>query len=124
MSGHGAGRVIRALAPVALLWIAAAPAADPPKAPRFEPPKGVTYGGGDGTSCDRAIVIQGASGAEPAVLAQKAWLQNHHPGYRFEDTQLEDRGPRKLEKITIETAGKPRTVCFDITESFATGRLR
>jgi len=62
-------------------------------------------------------------GGEELIRALAA-LALGHPAYRFRDTQLETRGARTLEAISIETAGKALSVCFDITESFNTGRLR
>ena len=109
---------------LAVSLASSAAAAQKPEAPRPEPPKGVTFSGGDGSSCDRPVVIRGASGAEPATLAQVAWLRTHHPGYKFRDNGLESRGARKLETITIEANGRTLAICFDITESFATGKLR
>jgi hypothetical protein len=109
---------------LAVVLASSAAVAQKTETPRPEPPKGVTFAGGDGGSCDRPVVIRGASGAEPATLAQIAWLRTHHPGYKFKDNDLESRGGRKLETITIETGGRTLPVCFDITESFETGKLR
>jgi len=109
---------------VAVLLASSSAAAQKTDAQPPEPPKGVTFAGGDGTSCDRAVIIRGASGAEPATLAQVAWLRTRHPGYKFKDNSLESRGARKLETITIEAGGRTLPVCFDITESFDSGKLR
>ena len=70
------------------------------------------------------LASSAAVAQKAATLTQIAWLRTHHPGYKFKDNDLESRGGRKLETITIETGGRTLPVCFDITESFETGKLR
>ena len=82
-------------------------------------PKHVEFAGGDGSGCERAVVIRGSKGSRDIVASEIAWLGAHHPGYKFRDNSVETRGRRTFEEITIETtSGEKKVVCFDITEGF------
>jgi uncharacterized lipoprotein YajG len=39
----------------------------------------LVYSGGDGSSCERAVVIEGASCHEAGTLAISRWLQQSYP---------------------------------------------
>lgn len=41
----------------------------------------VVYQGGDGSSCDQAVVIVGHRDIAEAAAAEKAWITKHYPGY-------------------------------------------
>ena len=88
-------------------------------ADRDAAPKNVEFAGGDGTGCDRAVVIRGSKGSRDIVASEIAWLRAHYPGYKYRDNAVETRGRRTFEEITIETAaGERKVVCFDVTEGF------
>ena len=46
-------------------------------------PKGVTYEGGDGLSCETRVVIRGAAGEMDGVAAERAWLRAKYPGSKL-----------------------------------------
>ncbi|REJ73510.1 MAG: hypothetical protein DWQ36_06880 [Acidobacteria bacterium] len=99
---------------------------EPP--PSVLAPGPVTYEGGDGSSCDQAVVIRGARSTLEGIAAERAWLRQKHPGHRFVEQGVvpaSEPGLRSYDLITIQTpprsAGgewKQRTVCFDIDDFF------
>lgn len=79
----------------------------------------VEFAGGDGSGCDRAVVIRGSRGSRDIVANEMAWLRTRYPGYKYSDNTVETRGARTFEEVTIETAaGERKVVCFDVTEGF------
>ena len=87
--------------------------------PSIAAPKHVEFAGGDGSGCDRAVVIRGSKGSRDIVAGEMAWLRARYPGYKFRDNTVETRGRRTFEEIAIETAaGERKVLCFDVTEGF------
>jgi hypothetical protein len=87
---------------------AAKPAA-PPHAP-------ITYGGGDGTSCDKAIVIQGATGEHDGVRSEYIWLREHVPGYKMIRQAAVNGKGRVYDRLDYtDKDGAQHSTCFDIT---------
>jgi hypothetical protein len=79
------------------------------------------YGGGDGTSCEQAVVIHEKS-EMAGIAAEYAWLKARYPGYRRGPQSLSKCGDRPADKIEIRTAdGRELAVVFDISEFF--GRM-
>jgi hypothetical protein len=76
--------------------------------------------GGDGSSCQQAVVITNAKYREAAQLAEKLWLDRRYPGSR-ETKQSDLSGVGKhFDLVELTTAdGQTLKVYFDTTESFA-----
>jgi len=106
-----------------LASVQASPSQTPTQNQTAPPPassgRSITYGGGDGTTCDRAIVVQGAHGEEDGVQAEYDWLTSHYPGYKM-DKQAEVIGKGKMYDLLnfADKDGKPHSVCFDITSFY------
>ena len=84
-------------------------------------PSGVTFGGGDGSSFARAIVVH-ARGELSGVPAEYAYIRARYPGYRFIMQQLVFHGRRSYDLMTFKSAdGKKHLLYFDITEYFGKG---
>ena len=76
------------------------------------------YGGGDGTSCEQAVVVHEHS-EMAGVAAEYAWLKARYPGYRRGPQGLSKCGNRPADKIQIRTQdGRELEVVFDISEFF------
>jgi len=75
------------------------------------------YSGGDGSSCQQAVVIAGASVREVGVLAQKLWLEQRYPGYRQTKDSLLTSNSRQFEMLELATLdGQTGSVYFDVTD--------
>jgi hypothetical protein len=97
------------------------PAVDSSSGPPTAIEEGITYEGGDGSSCDKAVLIRGAKHNGEGIEAEYAWLGEHCPGFRRDSQGLHSEDERHYDVVTIETmSGSPVTVCFDITEFFGT----
>lgn len=95
---------------------ASAPAAPPPA--RAAKPS-VHYAGGDGSSIEQAVVIQGVSGEMAGVGAEYAWLRMKFPGYKPRLQTLLQRAGKIYDVLEIDLPdGKTATVYFDITAFF------
>ena len=79
----------------------------------------VTYAGGDGSSCETAILIHGASNEQDGVAAEYDWLKKKFPGFAMQRQSLIECGGHPADKMEFSTAdGQARTVLFDINEYF------
>ena len=82
-------------------------------------PPGVSYGGGDGSSLEKAIIIKGATSEETGVRAEYDYLASHYPGYKRGNQGLLNSKGRAYDKIEFTTAdGKKKAIYFDITAFF------
>ena len=72
----------------------------------------------DGTSLERAIIIEGATNEESGVMAEKAWLKKRYPVYHEESQSMMSSGGRHYDLIEIGTSDGHKSVYFDITEFF------
>ena len=80
---------------------------------------GIRYAGGDGSSCEQAVVILGAAGEFQGISAEYAWLNKHYPGYRVLDQALVLCADHWADILGIRTAqGTGRDVYFDIEDFF------
>lgn len=77
----------------------------------------VTLAGGDGSSFEKAILVQGATEAT-GVPAEYAYLRKHYPGYVFTKQSLLNHKDRLYDALDFTWEGKRYTVYFDITEFF------
>jgi hypothetical protein len=76
-------------------------------------PEHFAYFGGDGSSCEQAVVINNSGGFEVAVLAQKLWIENHYPGCRQTSQTVVRTDGRRFDLIEIASqAGEARKVYF------------
>jgi hypothetical protein len=95
--------------------------ADPmPAPPRLvEPAPGVRFGGGDGSSCDAAVVISGAEHERDGIRAQRWWIWTKNPDAKIESQSTSSQGGRDLETFVLLLPGGVRkTTCFDITSFY------
>jgi hypothetical protein len=82
-------------------------------------PAPISYGGGDGSSCEARVRIHGASDGEAGVAAEYAWLKQKYPGAQVERQALGQCGQVPADVLMIRTAdGKETSVYFDISEFF------
>lgn len=111
---------LRPLILFSLLALAATASAQAPsrKAPGQEDAAVATYSGGDGSSCEAAVRIEGITGTRDGIQAEKAWLRKRFPGYTFRGESLRDKGGRQFEVIDITTGSGDKSICFDITAFF------
>lgn len=77
----------------------------------------VTLAGGDGSSFEKAILVQGATDAT-GVPAEYEYLRKHYPGYVFAKQSLLNYKDRLYDALDFTWEGKRCTVYFDITEFF------
>jgi hypothetical protein len=76
------------------------------------------YGGGDGSSCDQAVVIRESTQLS-GVAAEYDWLKTRYPGYARGLQSLERCGERPVDRIHIRTVeGREMDVFFDISAFF------
>lgn len=81
--------------------------------------KASTYAGGNGLTCETAIVIKTAS-HKKAVAHEYAYLKKVYPGYTVNTQALLSDNGRKYDRIQFTTKkGERVTVFFDITAGFS-----
>jgi hypothetical protein len=74
--------------------------------------------GGDGSTCDKAVVLNVESSLE-AVRAETAWLLSKHGGGRKISQALAASPPRWYDLIEWEAPdGSKVATCFDITRAY------
>lgn len=77
----------------------------------------VTFAGGDGSSLEKAVLIQGATEAT-GVPAEYAYLRRHYPGSGVTKQSLLNEKGRIYDALDFVWNGKSQTIYFDITEFF------
>ena len=91
-----------------------------------EPPMpGVSYSGGDGSSIEKAVRIEGAGSKSDSIRAEEVWTWNHNLFYNQNVVRpkraREERGSMRYDSFTIQTKrGQSKTIYFDVTR--ATGK--
>jgi hypothetical protein len=79
----------------------------------------ISYAGGDGSSMEKAIIIQGADDDEDGVEAEYEYLHAHYPGYKRGDQSVEHSNGHSYDILEFTTAdGQTKKVYFDITQFF------
>ncbi|MBI2963673.1 MAG: hypothetical protein HYY35_07950 [Deltaproteobacteria bacterium] len=79
----------------------------------------VVFAGGDGSSCESAVLIRGARGEFEGVASEYRWLSERHPGWNLTEQSLLKSGERRYDVLDFTTAdGRPQRVCFDISEFY------
>ena len=90
----------------------------PPPAAKPDATATLQYGGADGSSCEKAVVIN--EKAEMAgIAAEYRWLALRYPGYKKRMQSLKKCGDRPADVLAITTAdGRDLEVTFDISQYF------
>ncbi len=79
----------------------------------------VVFAGGDGSSCEHAVLIQGARGEFEGVASEYRWLSERHPGWNLTEQSLVQSGKRSYDVLDFTTVdGRKRRVCFDVSEFY------
>lgn len=85
----------------------------PPGGPRKLIP--VSYGRGDGSSFEKAIVIS-ASSENSGVDAEYTYLKRHFPGYHFRSQSLQGHNHKEYDVLEFTAAdGNKKVIYFDVT---------
>ena len=78
-----------------------------------------TFQGGDGSSCEQAIVIRGAANEWEGVASEYRSLEERNPGSTLKGQSLVRSGDRSYDLLEFATAdGTARRACFDISEFY------
>jgi len=78
----------------------------------------VRYAGGDGSSFERAVILQGAT-LLSGPRAEHDFLARDYPDYQFLRQLLEERNGHKYDVLEFTTAeGENKTIYFDISATF------
>src|SRR5262245_23670110 len=79
----------------------------------------VGLSGGDGSTCERAVVVRGATSASDGIRWEYRWIGEKFPGYKMVSQALIMSNGKVFDELMITTStGETRSVCFDITEFF------
>ena len=79
----------------------------------------IAFEGGDGTTCERAVVIKGADNEFDGVASEYRWLSEHHPGWDLIEQSLVQSATRSYDVLDFRTAdGQTRRACFDISDFY------
>ena len=93
------------------------PARTPATAPSARS-QSMLYGGGDGSSCEKAVVIH-ARGEMAGVRAEYDWLAAKYPGYQRDMQSLTTCNEKPADKLHVRLPdGRELDVFFDISEYF------
>lgn len=84
---------------------------------RLSPELASLYGGGDGSSCDKAVVVN-ATDWRVGVAAEYRYLEAKHPGGRRVRQSLVREGDRKFDRIEWLKPEGLVSVCFDVNQFF------
>jgi hypothetical protein len=80
---------------------------------------GVRYAGGDGSSCEAAVVILGAKTDFDGVFAEYEWLRKHYPGAVVVQQSLTTCDGAWTDILRIRTANSEiRNIYFNIDDFF------
>ncbi len=76
----------------------------------------LAYSGGDGSSCEQAVVIGETRYREAGSLAEKLWLEQKYPGYCQTRQSVIQSAGKRFDLVEFATAdGQTRKVYFDST---------
>lgn len=78
----------------------------------------IRYGGGDGSSLAKAVVIQGARGEADGVQSEYDWIAMNLPGWRPASQALLSDNKKTYDALTLRKGGESRIVYFDISAFF------
>ena len=124
VAAHHSGKNMRTIALGTVLAVALAGCGNP-TAPKEEAPAKVqtpvgtiSYTGGDGSSVEHAVVINGAKGEDDGVRAEYTWLRQHYHAYRLLRQGLRNVNGHAYDQMDIATSEGNRSVFFDITSYY------
>ncbi len=81
----------------------------------------VTYAGGDGTSIEQAVILQGTT-LLSGPRAERDFIAQHYPGYELRRQLLKEEDGRSYDVLEFTTAeAENKTIYFDISDSFRRG---
>jgi len=81
--------------------------------------QGISFRGGDGSSCQARIRIRGAANVDTGMAAERQWLRAKFPHSRLKDQSLVDCEEEPTDRVTIvNLVGDERTLYFDISDFF------
>ena len=81
-------------------------------------PPGVSFAGGDGSSVEQAVIVNGAT-EQTGVDAEYAWIAQRYPGYRKDSQTLRGADGKHYDVLEFTTSsGEKKRVYFDITDFF------
>jgi hypothetical protein len=84
-----------------------------------EPRGDIRYTGGDGSSCEKAVIILGAANELAGISAEYAWLDEHYPGAMVLVQSLATCNGDWTDILRIRTtAGRTIDVYFNIADFF------
>ena len=79
----------------------------------------IKFGGGDGSSFESAVLIQGAKDEKEGIAAEHQYLSSHFGSWSLRRQSLVSQKARLYDVMDItEKNGTERSVLFDITEFF------
>lgn len=79
----------------------------------------IAFSGGDGSSCNDAVVIEHARNVAEGLAAQKAWLVARYPQARILVKAQSGEKGRFYETVELQPKDGARArICFDITGFF------
>lgn len=77
----------------------------------------LVFMGGDGSSCQQAVVINEARYRETGMVAERLWLERKYPGHRDARSKDLTLAGKHYDLVELTTAdGQPVKVYFDSTE--------
>jgi hypothetical protein len=79
----------------------------------------IVFEGGDGATCESAVVIKGARNELDGVASEYRWLSEHHPGWNLIEQSLVESASRSYDVLDFRSAdGQRRRACFDISDFY------
>jgi hypothetical protein len=90
------------------------------QSPKHIVSESISYSGGDGSSCQQAVIIDDAKFRESGFLKERTWLARQYPGYRETSQSTTTLGNKHYDVIQVTTVdGQATKVYFDSTQFFA-----
>lgn len=93
------------------------PSSAPAAAPDGPPPSPATFSGGDGKSCDTAVVVH-ASDETSGVAAEYQWIREHFPGAKVTSQSLTQCKDRPADVLKFSSTQGDTEIWFDIGDYF------
>jgi hypothetical protein len=79
----------------------------------------IRFSGGDGSSVESAVMIEGAHNEEEGIVAESYWISRNRPGWRKGDQALISANGRQFDRISYASPdGKQAVIFFDVTSFF------
>jgi hypothetical protein len=79
----------------------------------------IVFKGGDGKTCENAILIENAKNTTEGVSAEKAWLKANYPGSQSIEHAVGKQDGKMVEAFKLKTKeGNTINICFDVTSFF------